>query len=158
MKQIINFRLNGRRETLEVAPYEILLEVLRNRLGVKSPKCGCDRGDCGTCTVMIDGMTVRSFLVLAIEIDGAEIVTLEGLMSDGELTPLQKSFLEHNSFQCGFCAPGMILSSAELLAKNPRPSTQEIKEALSGNLCRCTGYSPIIEAIEDHANGEKRHG
>jgi carbon-monoxide dehydrogenase small subunit len=158
MKQIINFRLNGRRETLEVAPYEILLEVLRNRLGVKSPKCGCDRGDCGTCTVMIDGMTVRSCLVLAIEIDGAEIVTLEGLMSDGELTPLQKSFLEHNSFQCGFCAPGMILSSAELLAKNPRPSTQEIKEALSGNLCRCTGYSPIIEAIEDHANGEKRHG
>jgi len=158
VKQIINFKLNGRRETIEVAPHEILLELLRNRLGVKSPKCGCDRGDCGTCTVMIDGRTVRSCLVLAIEVDGAEIMTLEGLMSDGELTPLQKSFLEHNSFQCGFCASGMILSSAELLAKNPKPSTQEIKEALSGNLCRCTGYSPIIEAIEDHTNGEKRHG
>lgn len=150
MRAQINFTLNGQSLSLEVAPHEILLEVLRDRLGVKSPKCGCDRGDCGSCTVMIDGRTARSCMVLAIEIDGAEVVTLEGLMENGELTPLQESFLAHNSFQCGFCAPGMILSAAELLERNPSPSSREIKEALSGNLCRCTGYSPITEAIEHH--------
>jgi aerobic-type carbon monoxide dehydrogenase small subunit (CoxS/CutS family) len=147
MKHRINFELNGQKYSVEVEPHEILLEVLRDRLGVKSPKCGCDRGDCGTCTVMIDGRTVRSCLVLAIEIDGAKITTLEGLMINGELTPLQQTFLDNNSFQCGFCAPGMILSATELLRNNPNASKHEIKEALSGNLCRCTGYSPITEAI-----------
>jgi carbon-monoxide dehydrogenase small subunit len=147
MRTQINFILNGQNLKLEVEPHEILLEVLRDRLGVKSPKCGCDRGDCGSCTVMIDGRTVRSCMVLAIEIDGAKITTLEGLMENGKLTPLQESFLSHNSFQCGFCAPGMVLAATELLRKNPKPSEREIKEALSGNLCRCTGYSPITEAI-----------
>ena len=133
---------------LAVSPNEVLLEVLRDRLGVKSPKCGCDKGDCGTCTVMLNGKTVRSCLVLAIEIDNQKVVTLEGLMQSG-LTPLQKSFIKHNSFQCGFCAPGMILSATELLAKNQKPDKGEIQEALSGNLCRCTGYSPIIDAISE---------
>jgi aerobic-type carbon monoxide dehydrogenase small subunit (CoxS/CutS family) len=148
MRHDIKFNLNGEPIALEVNPNEVLLEVLRDRIGVKSPKCGCDKGDCGTCTVMINGKTVRSCLVLAVEIDGQEVVTLEGLMDSG-LTPLQKSFIEHNSFQCGFCAPGMILSATELLAKNQKPKKEEIQEALSGNLCRCTGYTPIIEAITD---------
>jgi len=148
MKKEISFLLNGERRTIEISPSEILLEVLRDRLGLNSPKCGCDRGDCGTCTVMINGKTVRSCLVLAIEIDQQEILTLEGIMQ-GELTPLQESFLKHNSFQCGFCAPGVILSASELLAKNPHPNKEEIKEALAGNLCRCTGYSPIIDAVVD---------
>jgi carbon-monoxide dehydrogenase small subunit len=148
MKKEINFHLNSEQVTLDVQSNEILLDVLRNKLGVKSPKCGCDKGDCGTCTVMLSGKTVRSCLVLAIEVDGQDVLTLEGLMN-GDLTPLQKSFIEHNSFQCGFCAPGMILSATELLKKNPKPAKKEIQEAISGNLCRCTGYSPVIEAITD---------
>jgi len=148
MKKEINFILNGETIALEVNPNEVLLEVLRDRIGVKSPKCGCDKGDCGTCTVMINGKTVRSCLMLAIEADNQSVVTLEGLMQSG-LTPLQKSFIEHNSFQCGFCAPGIILSVTELLAKNQKPKKREIQEALSGNLCRCTGYTPIIDAVTD---------
>jgi aerobic-type carbon monoxide dehydrogenase small subunit (CoxS/CutS family) len=146
MRLPINFLLNGERIAIEVEPHEILLELLRNRLGVKSPKCGCDRGDCGTCTVLLDGRTVRSCLVLAAEIDGGKVTTLEGIMN-GALTPLQKSLVEHNSFQCGFCAPGMILSVEELLARKSKPSRREIAEAISGNLCRCTGYSSIVDAV-----------
>lgn len=148
MKKEISFILNGERVALEVAGGEILLDVLRNKLGAKSPKCGCDKGDCGTCTVMINGKTVRSCLILAVEVDNQDVLTLEGLMAGG-LTPLQKSFLAHNSFQCGFCAPGTILSATELLGKNPKPSKREIQEAIAGNLCRCTGYSPVIDAIID---------
>ncbi|RPH92910.1 (2Fe-2S)-binding protein [candidate division KSB1 bacterium] len=147
MKQTISFILNDRKITLDVAPQEILLDVLRYRLGVKSPKCGCDRGDCGTCTVMLNGKTVRSCMVLAVEADKQRVTTLEGLMKDGQLTLLQQAFLENNSFQCGFCAPGMILAATELLEKHPHPDLAQIKEALSGNLCRCTGYQPIIDAI-----------
>jgi len=148
MKKEISFLLNGERRTIEVSPSEILLEVLRDRLGLNSPKCGCDRGDCGTCSVMINRKTVRSCLILAIEVEDQEVVTLEGIMQNG-LTPLQESFLKHNSFQCGFCAPGVILSTTELLAKNPHPDKEEIQEAIAGNLCRCTGYSPIIDAVID---------
>ena len=148
MKREINFILNGERVSIEAASSEILLDMLRNKLGTKSPKCGCDKGDCGTCTVILNGRTVRSCLVLAVEVDGQEVTTIEGLMESG-LTPLQKSFLSHNSFQCGFCAPGIILSATELLGKNPMPLKKEIQEAISGNLCRCSGYSPIIDAIID---------
>jgi aerobic carbon-monoxide dehydrogenase small subunit len=151
MKKEINFVLNGEKVNLAVAPDEILLEVLREKLGVKSPKCGCNKGDCGTCTVIINDRTVRSCLVLAIEVDNQEVVTIEGLMQSG-LTPLQESFLSHNSFQCGFCAPGIILSATELLGKNSRPEKREIQEAIAGNLCRCSGYSPIIDAIIDLTN------
>jgi len=148
MKKEISFLLNSERRTIDVSASEILLEVLRDRLGLNSPKCGCDRGDCGTCPVMINGNTVRSCLILAIEVEDQEVVTLEGMMQSG-LTPLQESFLKHNSFQCGFCAPGVILSTTELLAKNPHPDKEEIQEAIAGNLCRCTGYSPIIDAVID---------
>ena len=151
MKKEINFVLNGEKVNLEVAPDEILIEVLREKLGVKSPKCGCNKGDCGTCTVILNGKTVRSCLVLAIEVDNQDVVTLEGLMESG-LTLLQESFLKNNSFQCGFCAPGIILSATELLGKNSRPEKREIQEAIAGNLCRCSGYSPIIDAIIDLTN------
>ncbi len=148
MKHQITFQLNGERRTIDVRHNELLLEVIRDRFGLKSPKCGCDHGDCGTCTVMINGKTVRSCLILAIEADQQEVMTLEGIMKDG-MTPLQESFLKHNSFQCGFCAPGVILSTTELLNKNPHPNKEEIQEAIAGNLCRCTGYAPIIDAVED---------
>jgi carbon-monoxide dehydrogenase small subunit len=149
MKKKLSFALNERKITLEIAAQEVVLEVLRDKLGVKSPKCGCDRGDCGTCTVLMNGKSVRSCMVLAVEADGQRVTTLEGLMKDGQMTPLQQSLLQHNSFQCGFCAPGVILAATELLERNPKPSGGEIKEALSGNLCRCTGYLPIVEAIAD---------
>jgi carbon-monoxide dehydrogenase small subunit len=155
MNKHIDFILNGEKRGVDLECSQTLLEMLRDKLGIKSPKCGCDRGDCGSCTVMLDGRTVRSCLVLAVEIDGREVKTLEGMMPGGELSALQKSFLVHNSFQCGFCTPGVILSTAELLQKNPHPDRDEIKEAISGNLCRCTGYIPIIEAIVDFANEEK---
>lgn len=149
----ITLKLNGETRRVDVEPSDILLDVLRESLGVKSPKIGCERGDCGACTVLLDGKTVRTCLILAIEVDGHEITTLEGLSRDG-LTPVQQSMLEHGSFQCGFCAPGMVLSATELLVKKQHPSEHDAKEAISGNLCRCTGYKPIIEAILDA--GRKR--
>jgi carbon-monoxide dehydrogenase small subunit len=124
----------------------VLLEVLRTRLGVTSPKVGCERGDCGSCTILLDGRTVRSCLILAVEADGHEITTLEGIGKDGP-TPLQEALIRNNSFQCGYCATGMVLSATELLAKNPHPTEEEVKEAIAGNLCRCTGYTPIVKAI-----------
>ncbi len=144
----ISFTLNGELRYIHVAPNEILLEVLRDRLGVKSPKCGCDSGDCGACTIILNGKTVRSCLIFAIEIDGQDILTLEGI-SKGGLTPLQKALNERNAYQCGYCAPGMILSATELIRKNPHPTEHEVKEAIAGNLCRCTGYKPVIDAIKE---------
>jgi len=145
----IKFNLNGADVRVEIESNDVLLDVLRGKLGIKSPKVGCDRGDCGTCTVLMNGKTVRSCLVLAVEANGAEIMTLEGANSNKVTQKLQKKFHENNSFQCGFCAPGVILSATELLEKNPRPTTHDIKEAIAGNLCRCTGYEPIIKAIEE---------
>ncbi|MBD3348634.1 MAG: 2Fe-2S iron-sulfur cluster binding domain-containing protein [Candidatus Eisenbacteria bacterium] len=154
MAREITLNVNGEEWTVSVAPNETLLEVLRDRIGLKSPKIGCERGDCGSCTVILDGRTVRSCLVLAVEADGAGVLTVEGLSRDG-LTELQQSFIDHNSFQCGFCAPGIILTASELLAKNPHPTEHEVKEALAGNLCRCTGYTPIVEAVLDVAGRRK---
>jgi carbon-monoxide dehydrogenase small subunit len=139
-------RVNGEEWVLALDPAETLLEVLRTRCGVKSPKIGCERGDCGSCTVLLDGQTVRPCLVLGVEADGQEITTLEGVSHEG-LLGLQRSLLEHNSFQCGFCAPGIVLSAVELLEAHPRPSREQVQEAIGGNLCRCTGYEPIIGAI-----------
>ncbi|OFZ51727.1 MAG: (2Fe-2S)-binding protein [Bdellovibrionales bacterium RIFOXYB1_FULL_37_110] len=147
MNQEIKVMVNGEKRKIEVKPTDILLDVLRNKLGLKSPKCGCGRGDCGTCTVLINGKSVKSCLVLGIEVDGQEVTTLEGLMDNG-LLRVQEKMLEGNSFQCGFCAPGFIVMSHELLEENPGPTKEEIKEAMAGNLCRCTGYTPILEAIE----------
>ena len=148
----ITFKLNNETRSVDVEVNDILLDVLRDKLGMKSPKCGCDRGDCGACAVLLDGKGVRSCLILAIEVNGHEITTIEGL-SKTDLSPVQKAFVDFNSFQCGFCAPGVIISATELLNENPSPSKEEIKEALSGNLCRCTGYIPIIDAV--HSCGKK---
>jgi aerobic-type carbon monoxide dehydrogenase small subunit (CoxS/CutS family) len=148
MKKTITLKLNGEARTADVEPSDILLDVLREKLGVKSPKIGCERGDCGACTVLLDGKSVRSCLILAIEADGHAITTVEGLNKKG-LTPLQKSFLKHNSFQCGFCAPGVVLAATELLNRNANPTEEEVKEAVAGNLCRCTGYEPIVKAVLD---------
>lgn len=142
----IRFELNGFMRSLDVEPNDILLDVLRDDLGTKAPKCGCDRGDCGACTVLLNGQSIRSCLVLAIEIDGQKVETLEGVSRFG-ITPLQRVFHEHNAFQCGYCAPGIIMSTTELLRENPHPTREQIQEALAGNLCRCTGYESIIKAI-----------
>lgn len=149
----ISIKLNGETRYVHVDPNEVLLDVLRDKLGTKSPKSGCERGDCGACAVLLNGKSVRSCLILAIEVDGQEITTVEGL-SQGGLTPLQESFIKHNSFQCGFCAPGITISATELLKNNPHPTRDEIKEAIAGNLCRCTGYTSIIEAIEEVSRRE----
>ncbi len=153
MKREIKFTLNGDPVKIDVLPNEKLIDVLRDKLGVKSPKHGCGRGECGACTVLLNGKTIRSCITLAIEVDGQEIMTLEGLEKNG-MTELQKSFLEHNAFQCGFCAPGMTLTATELLRKNSHPDEEEIREAIAGNLCRCTGYKNIIDAIVDVSKKE----
>jgi carbon-monoxide dehydrogenase small subunit len=148
MKKEITLKLNGYETTVAVEPHEKLLDVLRDKLGVKSPKYGCGRGECGACSVLLNGRSVRTCIMYAVEADGQEIVTVEGLEKDG-LTPLQESFLAHNSFQCGFCAPGIIISATELLTSNPHPGEEEIREAIAGNLCRCTGYGSVVDAIVD---------
>lgn len=148
-RQIIHFTVNGKDYDLEVKDGSItLLDVLRNELDLTGAKRGCDRGECGTCTVLMDGRPIRSCLTLAALADGRNIVTIEGLEKEnGRLDPLQESFVEHGAIQCGFCTPGMILSGKALLAENPDPSELEVRHSISGNLCRCTGYSKIVEAI-----------
>ena len=146
MRHEITMTVNGELLDLGVVPADVLLDVLRDDLGVKSPKIGCERGDCGSCTVILDDRTVRSCLVLAIEVDGREVTTVEGLQHEG-LAALQDMFVSHSSFQCGFCAPAIVLAVAELLDHTPQPTRHDVQEAMSGNLCRCTGYEPIITAV-----------
>ena len=143
---MMQIRVNGTAHEVDVEPEMPLLWLLRDVLDLTGTKYGCGVAYCGACTVLLDGKSVRTCLILAIEVDGHEITTLEGLTADG-LTDLQKALLEHNSFQCGFCAPGVVLSATELFNSNPKPTEHDAKEAISGNLCRCTGYKPIIEAI-----------
>ena len=145
MKEIA-IRVNGGMRHVSVRPNETLLDVLRGKLGIKTPKEGCGRGDCGACTVLLDGKTVRSCLILAIEVDGQSVTTLEGVGKEGP-TALQKAFVENNVFQCGFCASGVVLAASALLSENPLPTEHEVREALAGNLCRCTGYEPIVETV-----------
>lgn len=142
----VTLTVNGEPFTISVHPGDILLDTLRSAIGVRSPKIGCERGDCGSCTVLLDGHTVRSCLVLTVEAEGQEIMTVEGLENEG-LTELQQTLIELNSFQCGFCAPGIVLAAAELLEENPDPSKEDVQTAIGGNLCRCTGYEPIIDAV-----------
>jgi aerobic-type carbon monoxide dehydrogenase small subunit (CoxS/CutS family) len=142
------FKLNGRTITREAEPFETLLDFLRERLNVTSVKKGCDEGDCGACTILLNGNPVRSCLLLAVQIrEKDEVTTVEGLSAPGELSEIQEAFLEKYGFQCGFCTPGMILTTKALLDANPRPTVQEIKDQLEGNLCRCTGYEQIIESV-----------
>jgi carbon-monoxide dehydrogenase small subunit len=147
MREKIQFEVNGQKVTLEVEPDELLVDVLRDHLGLKGAKVGCRAGECGACSVILNGRVVTSCLVPAIKADGSRITTVEGLEKDGELHPLQKTFVEKGAVQCGFCTPGMLLSAKNLLDQNPRPTIDEIKTAISGVLCRCTGYQKIIHAI-----------
>jgi len=145
----ISFRVNGEACKLDVEANRTLLQVLRDDLELTGVKEGCARGDCGVCTVLLDGKPVKSCLVLAVEADGKDITTVEGLAKDGKLTPLQRSFVEHGAVQCGFCTPAFILAGEALLTRNSHPTEKEVKEATSGILCRCTGYRQIIDAIID---------
>lgn len=145
--------VNGKPYDLKVGGSETLIDVLRDRLDLTGTKRGCGRGDCGACTVLLNGEAVNSCLVLALQADGQEILTIEGLAPEGELHPLQKAFVEHGAVQCGYCTPGMILSAKVLLDQNPRPTRDEIITGISGNLCRCTGYVQIIEAIQSLMQG-----
>lgn len=144
----VRFRLNGREVVLEVGPGESVLHLLRDRLGLTGAKEGCGIGECGTCTIVVDGKAVNGCLMLAAQLEGKEVLTVEGLESPVGLHPLQEAFLEHHAVQCGFCTPGMLMSAYALLAANPNPTRQEILEALEGNLCRCTGYEQILAAVK----------
>jgi carbon-monoxide dehydrogenase small subunit len=144
---VITTTINGRSHTLTTPANRTLLDLLRDQLGLLGTKCGCEIGECGACTVLLDGEPVNSCLVLAPQIDGRQVVTVEGLAQDGNLHPLQESFLDHDAVHCGFCTPGMLLSAKALLDWNPRPTEKEIRTAISGNLCRCTGYQQIVQAI-----------
>jgi len=150
LKKPIAFKVNGIQRELFVSPNELLLNVLRDRLGLTGAKYGCGIGECGACTVLVDGEPILSCLTLAISVDGSEIVTIEGLAkSDGTLHPVQESFLTHGAIQCGFCTPGMVLMGKVLLDENPLPSEEEIREHIRGNICRCTGYIQIVKAIKE---------
>ncbi len=153
----IDFKVNGRDYSLEVREDMRLLDFLREELKLTGTKEGCGEGECGACTVIIDGKAVNSCLVLVPEIDGREVITVEGLERDGRLHPLQESFIEKGAVQCGFCTPGMLMSAKALLDGNADPSDKEIMEAIEGNLCRCTGYYKIVQAIRDAA-GKLRNG
>jgi len=155
MKKLITLIVNGEPHDVVVEPRMTLLDVLRDNLGLTGAKKGCSLGNCGSCTVLIDGKPVLSCLLLAIEAQGKDIVTIEGLAKNGQLHPLQQAFIDYSAFQCGFCAPGMILSAEALLDDNPQPTEEEVKEAISGNLCRCTGYIEIVEAILKVACSER---
>jgi carbon-monoxide dehydrogenase small subunit len=146
--ETLTMQLNGEEVTIPIEPDALLVDVLRQHLGLTGTKEACGEGECGACTVLLDGQPVTSCLLPALKAQGREVFTVEGLASGGELHPLQKSFIEHGAVQCGYCTPGMLMSAKALLDRNPHPTEQEIKEAISGNLCRCTGYVKIVEAIK----------
>lgn len=147
-KSHITFRLNGEDVEVAFAPHKTLLEVLREDLNLTGTKHGCELGECGTCAVLVDGRSILSCLMLGLEAEGRSIKTIEGMATGAELHPLQQTFADLGAAQCGYCSPGFLLVAEELLEKNPSPSRPEIQEALSGNLCRCTGYIKIYEAVE----------
>ena len=151
MKKKIQMTLNGKSITLEVPAHRLLLDLLREEIGLIGTKEGCGTGDCGACTVFLDGKPVNSCLILSGELDGAELVTIEGLKIGPELHPIQKAFIQDGGAQCGYCTPGMLMMAKSFLDENLNPTDEEIRFALSGNLCRCTGYAKIVQAVQDTA-------
>jgi aerobic carbon-monoxide dehydrogenase small subunit len=143
----VSVTVNGAEHRREVEPRQLLVHFLRDTLALTGTHVGCDTSNCGACTVHLDGDAVKSCTVLTVQADGAEVTTIEGLGAEGSLHPLQEAFWEHHGLQCGYCTPGMIMAGADLLAKNPDPSEAEVREALAGNLCRCTGYHNIVKAV-----------
>ena len=150
-KRIINFKLNGVDRDEYVMDNMTMVDFLRKQMHLTGTKRGCEEGECGACTILVDGRAVTSCMMLAVEADGHDIVTIEGLKQDGVLHPLQREFIDKWALQCGFCTPGMIMSAVSLLNENPNPTEAEIREGISGNLCRCTGYAKIVEAIDSAA-------
>jgi aerobic carbon-monoxide dehydrogenase small subunit len=150
----VGITVNGERHEAEIEPRLLLVHYLREVLGLTGTHVGCDTSNCGACTVHLDGDAVKSCTVLAAQADGAEVTTIEGLGSDGDLHPLQEAFWEHHGLQCGYCTPGMIMAAADLLERNPSPSEEEVRHALEGNLCRCTGYHNIVRAVMAAAGKE----
>ena len=151
VKVPISITVNGRRYQREVEPRQLLVHFIRDLGGVTGTKVGCDTSQCGSCTVLLDGVAVRSCTCLAVQVDGASVTTIEGLATNGKLHPLQEAFWSKHGLQCGFCTPGMILASHELLRNNPKPSDEDIRRGLEGNLCRCTGYQNIVRAVREAA-------
>lgn len=147
MAETLSLTINGEAHTLPVEPYCSLLDMLRDHLQLTGTKKGCDEGDCGACTVIMDGKTVTACMVLALDAQGADLTTVEGLRQDGALHPVQAAFVEHGGVQCGFCTPGLIMSAVGLLRENPSPTEEEVRLGIGGNLCRCTGYSKVVQAI-----------
>ena len=147
MKYPLTLTVNGEKCELEVLPHRTLLDIIRNELGLTGTKGGYGNGECGACTVLMDGQPVNACLVLALQAQEKEVTAIEGLSREGKLHSIQEAFISHGAIQCGFCTPGMVLSAKALLDRNPRPEEKEIREALSGNLCRCTGYQKIVEAV-----------
>ena len=149
----VSLAVNGVRHELDLEPRELLVYVLRDRLGLTGTNVGCDTSSCGACTVLLNGESVKSCTLLGVQADGMELTTIEGLSSNGDLHPLQQAFHEQHGLQCGYCTPGMLMAAASLLAQNPDPSESEIRHALEGNLCRCTGYQNIVAAVHTAAVG-----
>ena len=148
---MLKLKVNGRDYEVDAGPTTTLLDVLRSKLMITGPKIGCNTGDCGACSVLLNGRLVKSCLVNALSASGKEVITIEGLAAPGQVHPLQKAFYEHYASQCGFCTPGMILAAKTLLDENPNPSEEEIRRGIAGNLCRCTGYTKIFESIKSAA-------
>lgn len=155
-RQLVRARINGREYQREVEPRMLLVDFLRDELNLTGTHIGCDTGHCGACTISLNGTTVKSCMMLAVQANGAEILTIEGLAPDGKLHPLQEAFSENHALQCGYCTPGMILSSLFLLQRNPNPSEEDIRRGIEGNLCRCTGYVNIVKAVKAAANNMRQ--
>ena len=149
MTQRISLTVNGSKHELDVWPSQTLLEIIREQLHLTGAKEGCGEGECGACTVLMDSKPVNSCLILAVETDGADIQTIEGLSENGAIHPIQEAFIDNGSVQCGYCTPGFIMTAKALLERNPQPTFEEIKQAITGNICRCTGYKQIIDGIQD---------
>jgi carbon-monoxide dehydrogenase small subunit len=158
MKQAIQVTINGRRYEEEVEPRMLLAHFLRETIGLTGTHVGCVIGECGACSVLLDGKVVKSCLHFAVQADGREVTTIEGLAKDGELNPVQEAFVKNYAFQCGYCTPGMVMTSQALLKRNPNPSEAEIRKALAGNLCMCTGYVQIVDAVKEAAEKQKNAG
>jgi aerobic carbon-monoxide dehydrogenase small subunit len=157
MKKTINVTINGRLYQEDVEPRLLLSHFLRENIGLTGTHVGCVVGECGACSVLLDGKVVKSCLHFAVQADGREVTTVEGLAKNGELSPIQEAFVKHYAFQCGYCTPGMVMTSQALLRRNPNPSEEEIRKALAGNLCMCTGYVQIVEAVKEAAKAQIRN-
>ena len=158
MKKELKLTVNGQPYELYVKPKTLLVQVLRDHLALTGTKRGCNESSCGACTVILNGMAVKSCSILALQADGGEVMTVEGLASGTELHSLQRAFLDHGAFQCGFCTSGMLMASTALLNENPKPTKEQIKEGIDGNICRCTGYNSIIRAVTAVVKGEYKEG